>query len=93
MAPELSIEDFMSLPRYQIYTSFQSAGKSTGWIQGRTLPPPPVLRDATELKAQSQSSYGMSAEQMEAEYFEMFSNDPISEEEWENSSIGRRKRL
>ena len=93
MAPELSIEDFMSLPRYQIYTSFQSAGKSTGWIQGRTLPPPPVLRDATELKAQSQSSYGMSAEQIEAEYFEMFSNDHISEEEWENSSIGRRKRL
>ncbi|TGY82829.1 type IV secretory system conjugative DNA transfer family protein, partial [Petralouisia muris] len=46
MAPELTAEDFMALPRYQIYTSFQSGGRNTGWVQGRTLPPPPALRDA-----------------------------------------------
>ena len=53
MAPELTAEDFMTLPRYQIYTSFQSSGKSTGWVMGRTLPPTPALRDPVELRAQS----------------------------------------
>lgn len=45
MAPELSLEDFMALPRYQIYTTFQSGGKSTIWVMGRTLPLAPALRD------------------------------------------------
>lgn len=93
MAPELAAEDFMSLPRYQIYTSFQSGGHNTGWVQGRTLPPPPALRDAAELKARSQSVYGMPAEQVEEEYLKMFTDDRIPEEEWEGSTIGRRKRL
>ena len=83
----------MSLPRYQIYTSFQSGGKNTGWVQGRTLPPPSPLRNAAELKARSQSAYGVPAEQVEAEYLKMFKDDHIPEEEWEDATIGRRKRL
>lgn len=59
MAPELTAEDFMALPRYQIYTSFQSGGRNIGWVQGRTLPPPPALRDAADLKARSQAAYGI----------------------------------
>lgn len=92
MAPELTSEDFMSLPRYQVYTSFQSGGKNTGWIQGRTLPPPPALHDAAELKAKSQVTYGIPAEQVEADYLSKFATNNIHTEDWENATIGRRKR-
>ncbi|MDE7415062.1 MAG: type IV secretion system DNA-binding domain-containing protein [Lachnospiraceae bacterium] len=93
MAPELTPEDFMGLPRYQIYTSFQSSGRNTGWVMGRTLPPPPAIRDAADLKAQSQSAYGIPAEQVEEEYLKMFADDCIPEEEWKGAAIGRRRRL
>ncbi len=93
MAPELTAEDFMGLPRYQIYAAFQSGGRNTGWVQGRTLPPPPALRDAADLKAHSQKTYGTPAEQVEADYLKMFADDRIPEDEWEDAAIGRRKRL
>ena len=93
MAPELTAEDFMALPRYQIYTSFQSGGKNTGWVQGRTLPPPPALRDAAELKARSQSAYGIPPEQTEEEYLSIFTtNNRNAEENPGDINIGRRKR-
>ena len=31
MAPELTAEDFMRLPRYQVYASLQAGGRATGW--------------------------------------------------------------
>ena len=68
IAPELTAEDFMTLPRYQIYTSFQQGGRNTGWVMGRTLPPPPALRDPAELYARSMETYGVPAEEVEAEY-------------------------
>jgi len=68
MAPELSPEDFMKLPRYHIYTSFQSGGKSTGWLSGQTLPPPIVTRQPAELREKSMSTYGKPAGEIEAEY-------------------------
>ena len=93
MAPELTAEDFMALPRYQIYTSFQSGGKNTGWVQGRTLPPPPALRDAAELKARSQAAYGIPPEQTEEEYLSIFTtNNRNAEENPGDINIGRRKR-
>ena len=80
MAPELSAEDFMLLPRYQIYTSFQSGGKATGWVQGRTLPPPAATREAVELKAKSMKSYGKPAEEIEAEYLQQLGHlSPVAE--------------
>lgn len=93
MAPELSAEDFMSLPRYQVYASFQCGGKNTGWIRGRTLPPSPALRDAADLKARSQKIYGLPSEQVETDYLKLFTDDRIPEEEWADAGIGRRKRL
>lgn len=93
MAPELTAEDFMALPRYQIYSSFQPEGRNTGWIQGKTLPPPPALQDAAELKAHSQTTYGIPAEQVEEEYLNMFVHDRVPEEDRRGLSIGRRKRL
>ena len=93
MAPELTAEDFMALPRYQIYASFQSGGRNTGWIQGRTLPPPPALRDAAELKAKSQAAYGIPAEQIEEEYLSIFTaNNQTAVENPGDVNIGRRKK-
>lgn len=92
MAPELSAEDFMTLPRYQIYASFQSGGRSTGWVMGRTLPPPPALRDPAELYARSISTYGTPAEEVEDAYLKMFVNNSASDSDQGDSPIGRRKR-
>jgi len=93
MAPELTAEDFMALPRYQIYTSFQSGGRNIGWVQGRTLPPPPALRDAAELKAKSQATYGIPAEQIEEEYLSIFTaNNQTAGENPGDVNIGRRKK-
>ena len=93
MASELTAEDFMALPRYQVYTSFQSGGKNIGWVQGRTLPPPPALRDAAELKAKSQAAYGIPAEQIEEEYLSIFTaNNQTTGENPGDVNIGRRKK-
>lgn len=92
-APELEAVDFMTLPRYEIYTSFQSGGKSTGWISGKTLPPPEPIRMAAELKAESMKRYGVPAERTEAELIRMMTRvrpepDPVVTE----APIGRRKK-
>ncbi len=93
MAPELTAEDFMALPRYQVYASFQSGGRNIGWVQGRTLPPPPALRDAAELKAKSQAAYGIPAEQTEEEYLSIFTaNNQTTGENPGDVNIGRRKK-
>jgi hypothetical protein len=93
MAPELTAEDFMTLPRYQIYTSFQSNGRNTGWVQGKTLSPPPALRNAADLKASCQAIYGIPAEQIEEEYLNIFTtNNRNAEENPGDINIGRKKR-
>ena len=92
MAPELSAEDFMTLPRYQIYTSFQQGGRNTGWILGRTLPPIPPLRDPTELRARSMAAYGKPAEEVDEEYLKMFATAGAPSEDDGDTPIGRRKR-
>lgn len=92
MSPELTAEDFMALPRYQIYASFQSGGKNTGWVQGRTLPPPPALRDAADLKAISQAAYGIPAEQTEEEYLNIFTTNGTARDTSGSTTIGRKKR-
>jgi hypothetical protein len=70
MAPELDPQDFMALPRYSVYSSFQSNGRSVGWVQGKTLPAPPASRLAVELRAQSMAVYGKPTEEIEVEYLE-----------------------
>jgi hypothetical protein len=102
MAPELDAVDFMSLPRYQIYTSFQSGGKSTGWVQGQTMPPPQETRLAAELKAKSMAVYGKPVEEVEAECLAQLGYEsPNAEPETEapkagsptaGGPVGRRKK-
>lgn len=91
MAPELEAQDFMDLKRYQIYTKFQSAGKSTGWIQGQTLPPPPTLRAPAELKARSTAMYGIPAEEVEQQYLEIIQPDNINNNDLGSAQVRRRK--
>ena len=55
MAPELTAEDFMMLPRYQVYTTLQCGGRATGWMRGQTLPPVDPVRLPADLKALSQN--------------------------------------
>lgn len=92
MAPELTAEDFMTLPRYQIYTSFQSGGRNTGWVMGRTLPPPPPLRDPAELYARSMRTYGTPAEETEENYLKTAINHSTPGSDAGETPIGRRKR-
>jgi hypothetical protein len=101
MAPELAPQDFMRLPRYQIYALLQSGGVSTGWVSGKTLPPPPAVRSVIDLRAKSMAAYGQPLEAVEREYLgvvgqtssiyadaETFSKEDFSAD----FGIGRRKR-
>ena len=94
MAPELTPEDFMSLPRYQVYTSFQCAGKNTVWVRGQTLPPMAAAQDATRLRARSQATYGIPAAQVDEDYLDIFTdnNNSTSGESPDDTPIGRRRR-
>lgn len=92
MAPELTAEDFMALPRYRVYASFQQNGRNTGWVMGRTLPPASALRDPAELYAQSMKTYGTPAEETEEEYLKMFVNNSALGSDQGDTPIGRRKR-
>jgi len=102
MAPELSAEDFMTLPRYQIYTSFQSGSSSTGWLSGQTLPPPAPTRETYDLRAKSMAAYGKPTEEIEAEYMEQLGHtnavNPLPEQDASfevtptSTPVGRRKK-
>lgn len=92
-APGLEPIDFMTLPRYSIYTTFQSGGKSTGWVSGRTLPPLKPIRMAAELQARSSERYGCDPKEVESELLKIMrpdSQEPDSS--ISKSPIGRKKR-
>ena len=91
MAPELSAEDFMKLPRHHVYASFQAGGKNTGWIQGRTMPPLPALREASVVRARSATLYGTPWEQVDQEYLSTLDGSPPDGVAGD-APIGRRKR-
>jgi len=106
MAPELEPVDFMSLPRYQIYASFQSGGKNTGWIQGKTFPAPVASRQAVDLRAKSMAAYGKPTEEIEAEYLQQLGynttnaavenvpqQDSASQSSVSAAPVGRRKKV
>jgi hypothetical protein len=59
MAPELSAEDFVSLPRYGIYAHLMQDGQQLGWVSGTTLPPAPITSRPNELIAASRDGYGV----------------------------------
>ena len=92
-APELEPLDFMTLPRYEIYTTFQQGGKSTGWISGKTLPPSDPLRLPAEIKAESMRRFGVPAEETESELLRLMKKAPPTPASIvEDTPIGRRRK-
>ena len=92
MAPGLEALDFMTLPRYEVYTSFMSEGKSTGWIRGKTIPPMERLRQPVEIKALSQITYGVPAETVDEEFLKLIEKaEEESLTDFDDTTIGRRK--
>jgi energy-coupling factor transporter ATP-binding protein EcfA2 len=91
IAPGLQALDFVSLPRYRVYASFQNNGRDTGWVQGRTLPPPPANANAAEMKARSMSEYGKPAEDVEKELLAAIGQGDTDTPEQGDTAIGRRK--
>ena len=71
-APELTPDDFMMLPRYQVYTNIMQNRRSTGWMQGVTKAPDSPIRMAAELKAESMKRYGKPAEEVDQEFLKLY---------------------
>ena len=92
MAPELTAEDFMKLPRFEVYASLQAGGRATGWIRGKTLPQEQAIRMPAELKAASQKRFGKPAAEVEQEYLSVVSSVSAAPPEAPDAPIGRRKR-
>lgn len=92
MSGELTPDDFMALPRYCIYTSFQSGGRNVGWIYGKTLLPMPATVDPTEIRAISMETYGVPVEEVEKEYLKIFPSTNNTGTDQSETPIGRRKR-
>ena len=92
MAPELTAEDFMKLPRFEVYASLQAGGRATGWIRGKTLPQEQAIRMPAELKAASQKRFGKPAAEVEQEYLSVVSSASAAPPEAPDAPIGRRKR-
>lgn len=67
LTTDLKPIDFMSLPRYHIYTNFMVNGKNTDWVSATTLNAPPLTRIPAEAKAISQQKYGRSSKEVEEE--------------------------
>jgi hypothetical protein len=66
MAPELSPEDFMALPKWAIYASL-THGEPLGWVSGRTLPPPKAISDPDMVRRHSISRWGAESEPRDTE--------------------------
>ena len=90
-ATQLQAEDFTSLPRFQVYASFQQSGRSTGWIQGRTLPPAAPLQLPVELKALSMNRFGVPASTVEQDYLDLIQPSAQPDDPLDDTTIGRRR--
>ena len=90
MAPELTALDFMTLPRYEIYTNFMCNGKATGWIRGVTYPPMKGIRTPAEFRAYSQTKYGIPADSVDKDFLKLLKDiEETTPPEIENTTFGR----
>jgi hypothetical protein len=51
LAPELTAEDFMALPRYHAYANLVADGAPSGWALVKTLPPSPATNHPAAIRA------------------------------------------
>ena len=61
MAPDLSAEDFMALPKYHAYVNLVNHGHPSGWATVATLPPTSPRLDPAAVSARSEQTYGTPA--------------------------------
>ena len=57
LSPELSVEDFMALPKFHAYANLVADGHPSGWAMIKTLPPTPAIRDPQSVSAVSECNY------------------------------------
>lgn len=62
MAPGLEREDFMSLPRYEVYAQVVDHGAPTNWFSARTLAPAPSVGARDSVLRYSRDKYGAEGE-------------------------------
>lgn len=92
MAPDLTMLDFMALPRYHVYSNFMYYGRPTGWIQGKTFPPSGVLHTAADITARSQTRYGCPRDEVESDFLKFIeANEEAPDEDLGECVIGRRR--
>ena len=86
LTKELEPIDFMSLPRYHIYTNFMVNGKSSDWVSATTMKASEPIRVPAEAKAISQTKYGKASEEVEREIIDaLFPKSDESIEEVSNA--------
>ena len=59
--------DVVSLGRYGVYASLLADREVTQWTSARTLPPPPALRAATEVRERSRRRWGTATDVIDAQ--------------------------
>ena len=65
-APGLESHDFQLLPRFSTYVRAMYQGQEQPWTLAKTMPLPPVIGNAAELRAASSQRYGQDAHVVEA---------------------------
>ena len=93
MAPELTPEDFMALPRYHTYSTFSQNGRNVGWVSGATLPMGNPICNAAALRKKVAARYGKPGHEIEKEYLDLLAESrPDIQPEIADLQIGRREK-
>lgn len=88
-APELTSEDFYSLPQYHIYAKLHNNGNSTGWLSGKTFPAPFATRNYGDLVAKSALKYGTPVSEIEADFSEQFGFSDVHSPQNTNKNLDK----
>ncbi|MFV2194748.1 type IV secretory system conjugative DNA transfer family protein [Nocardiopsis sp. LOL_012] len=97
LAPALSVEDFIALPRFHAYANLVADGAPSGWALVKTLPPTPPRHDPVAMRARVRTNFAPPpAEEPAAEVPtppepEAAAND-AHQEEPQGERIGRKRR-
>ncbi|KOX19134.1 type IV secretory system conjugative DNA transfer family protein [Nocardiopsis sp. NRRL B-16309] len=67
LAPALSVEDFIALPRFTAYANLVADGAPSGWALVKTLPPTPTVHNPEAMRARVRANYAVPTEPPSAE--------------------------
>jgi hypothetical protein len=69
----LTPADVEGLGKYEVYASLLANGERTPYASGRTLPPPPAIRDPRQVRALSRARWGVPVAEIEAAFTKLVS--------------------